>query len=90
MDVVFEKFYDGDIEDLEEAQDVIKYYEWNIADNDISGRVVNKWTLADVISSINTTHVRVNTFILCVKLLYLYLLVTCSCIKIKPVRDTCA
>ena len=60
---MFEKFYDGDIEDLEEAQDVMQFYEWNIADNDISGRVVNKWTPVDVISTVNMTHVRVNMFI---------------------------
>ena len=58
MEIIFEKFYDDDIDDLEEAQDAMSFYEWNIADNDRKGRVVQKWTRVNNIVSTNKTHVR--------------------------------
>ena len=58
MKIIFEKFYDDDIEDLEEAQDAVSFYEWTIADNDIKGRVVQKWTRVYNMASTNKTHVR--------------------------------
>ena len=54
---MFEKFHDQDIEDLTKAQDVMDFYEWNIADNDVRGRVLRKWTRLQDIKTANETHV---------------------------------
>ena len=57
--MIFKKFYSDEVEDLEEAQQSMSYYEWNIADNDISGRVLYKWAPVDTMDALNQTHVSV-------------------------------
>ena len=45
------------MEDLEEAQNVMSYYEWNIADNDVSGSLLHKWAPVVDIDALNQTYV---------------------------------
>ena len=45
------------MEDLEEAQNVMSYYEWSIADNDVSGSLLHKWAPLYNIDALNQTYV---------------------------------